>query len=95
MNGNFKTKLKYHIGSIGYLIIIAGIIGGPVLIWWLSFRHDIIDVLHEVKMSLPGWAWIVMKYGFSLAFGLAFVLFFILLGMLILAWSKPPKRDPE
>lgn len=81
-------------GSIGYLVIIVGVFGGPFLVWWLGFEGDIIDILHRLKMGLPGWGWRILKYSLSAAFGLAFMLFLILLGMLILAWGNQ-ERTPR
>lgn len=68
----------------GFLIILAGLLGGLWLAWWLGFRGDIVEILHQAKMSLPGWVWLVMKYGLSLAFGVLFIVFFLILGVLVL-----------
>ncbi|MEJ2683801.1 MAG: hypothetical protein P8Z71_05345 [Candidatus Sulfobium sp.] len=72
----------------GFLIIVAGLLGGTWLGWWLSFRGDIVQIIHDAKMSLPGWAWLALKYGLSLAFGLLFVVFFLILGVLVLGGGR-------
>lgn len=71
----------------GLFIIAAGLLGGILLGWWLAFRGDIVQILHDAKMSLPSWAWLALKYGLSLAFGLVFITFFLILGVLILGWG--------
>lgn len=72
----------------GFLIILAGLAGGTWLGWWLSFRGDIVEIIHDAKMSLPAWAWSALKYGLSLAFGVLFIFFFLILGILILGGGR-------
>jgi hypothetical protein len=70
--------------AAGFIIIIAGLLGSIWLGWWLAFRGDIVEILHKAKMSLPGWVWLALKYGLSLACGVLFMAFFLILGMLVL-----------
>jgi hypothetical protein len=85
MAGNMRDDLEYHVRTvIGYLIIIAGIIGSLWLMGWLSTRGDIVEIIHNIKMSLPGWVWAMIKYGLSIAFGLALMMFFVMLGVIVL-----------
>jgi hypothetical protein len=85
MAGNINDNIEYHVRTVvGYLIIIVGIIGCMWLMWWLISRGDIVEIIHNIKMSLPGWAWAVMKYGLSIAFGLVVMGFFIMLGVIVL-----------
>lgn len=72
----------------GFLIIVAGLVGGIWLGWWLGFRGDIVQIIHDAKMSLPGWAWLALKYGLSAAFGVLFVVFFLVLGILVLGGGR-------
>ncbi len=86
MTGNMGRDIEYHVRTvIGYLIIIGGIIGCIWLMWWLISNGDIVQIIHDIKMSLPGWAWSIMKYGLSIAFGLVVMGFFIILGVIVLA----------
>jgi hypothetical protein len=86
MAANMRDDLEYHIRTvIGYLIIITGIIGSLCLMWWLSAYGDIVEIIHDIKMSLPGWVWAALKYGLSIAFGLALMTIFITIGVIVLA----------
>lgn len=49
----------------GLLIIIAGLTGGLMSGWWLATEGDIIEIIHQAKLKLPWWAWLVMKIGLS------------------------------
>lgn len=69
---------------MGFLVVAAGLAGGVWLGWWLSTRGDVVEIIHDAKMSLPGWAWLALKYGLSLAVGVVFILCFLVLGVLIL-----------
>jgi hypothetical protein len=73
---------------IGFLIMLSGLVSGGWLIWWFSARGDIIEILHQMKMGLPGWAWLLLKYGLSFAFGIAFISFFLILGMLVIGGRR-------
>lgn len=85
MVGNMKDDIEYHVRTaIGYLIIIVGIFGCIWLMWWLISRGDIVEIIHDMKMSLPGWAWAVMKYSLSIVFGVVVMGFVILLGVVVL-----------
>ena len=56
----------YHIGTVvGLLSVIAGTMGSLRLGWWLGTEGDIIEIIHNFKMGLPAWAWLVMKIGLS------------------------------
>jgi hypothetical protein len=72
----------------GFLILITGIVCGLWLAWWLSFRGNIIEILHTAKMNLPGWTWVLLKFGLSGAFGLIFIVIFIVLSAIVLGGSK-------
>jgi len=61
----------------GVLFIIAGIIGSMVSGWWLGTEGDIIEIIHKAKMSLPGWAWLVMKISLSAISALFLVALFL------------------
>jgi dolichol-phosphate mannosyltransferase len=49
----------------GLLLIIAGLAGSLMSGWWLGTEGDIIEMIHRAKISLPGWAWLVMKIGLA------------------------------
>ncbi len=74
--------------AAGFLIIVAGLLGGGWLGWWLASRGNIVEIIHEAKMSLPGWAWLALKYGLSLAGGVLFMVFFLILGMMVLGGGE-------
>jgi hypothetical protein len=60
------VDVPYQIRTVaGLLIIIAGLACGLMSGWWLGTEGDIIEIIHQAKMSLPGWAWLVMKIGLS------------------------------
>jgi hypothetical protein len=88
MSREKKGGLRYHIGTLGYFVIILGVLGGPVLGWWLIFEGDIIAIIHEVKMGLPGWAWVALKYGLSIAVALMLMGGMVLAGMSMLWWGS-------
>ncbi len=89
MSGNSQNHIGYYTRTLlGFLIIAAGVLGGLYLAWWLSSRGDIIEIIHAVKMGLPAWAWLVLKFGLAAAFGLVFLLVFIALGMAVLGGGK-------
>ncbi len=83
------NKFEYDLRTVlGFLVLIAGIVLGLWLAWWLNFRGNVIEILHAVKMSLPGWTWTLMRYFFSLAFGAVFMSVFIGIAMLILRGKR-------
>ena len=85
MAGDMRDDIEYHIRTvIGYLIIVIGIIGSMWLMWWLIARGDIVEIIHDIKMGLPGWVWATMKYGLSIVFGAAVMMFFVMLGVIVL-----------
>ena len=58
--------VAYHIRTIiGFLSVIGGTAGSLRIGWWLSTEGDIIELIHNFKMGLPGWAWLVMKVALS------------------------------
>lgn len=64
--GATEKDMGYNFSTvIGFLLIMAGIVSGLRLGWWLSSEGDIVEIIHRAKMSLPGWAWLVMKVGLS------------------------------
>jgi dolichol-phosphate mannosyltransferase len=69
----------------GLLLIIAGLAGSLISGWWLSTERDIIEIIHQAKMSLPGWAWLVMKIG--LATGSAMLLIALLFAAAIAVFA--------
>ena len=94
--GRMKTEqkgLRYHIGTLGYFVIILRLIGSPLVGWWLIFEGDILTVIHDLKMGLPAWAWITIKYTISLALTFMFIGGLVMLGMFMLWWSN--RRQPR
>lgn len=69
--------------ALGFAIILGGIVLSSWAAWWFMTVGDIIQILHEIKVSLPGWMWIVMKVGLSLVAGGFVILFFLILAMLL------------
>ena len=68
---------------VGFLIILLGLASSLWLGWWLGTEGDIIDIIHRVKLGLPGWAWSLLKVSLSAMFGLVYLLFFIALAALV------------
>ena len=97
MSGSSATGIITRLRPLGFLIIIFGVIGGPLLGGWLSFRGDIVEILHRMKMGLPGWGWLVIKYSLSIAVGIFFVAVFVAIGFVLLSWGcreqAPPGRN--
>jgi dolichol-phosphate mannosyltransferase len=74
------NDVKYHVRTvIGFLTVITGVAGGLRLGWWLTTKGDIIEIIHEFKMGLPDWAWIVMKIGLSAVSGSIGIALFLIL----------------
>jgi dolichol-phosphate mannosyltransferase len=69
----------------GLLLIIAGLAGSLMLGWWLGTEGDIIEIIHQAKMSLPGWAWTALKIG--LAAGSAMLLIALLFAAAIAVFA--------
>jgi hypothetical protein len=83
------NEFEYRLRTIiGFLIIIVGLAFGLWFAWWLNFRGNVIDILHAVKMSLPGWAWVLMRYSFSIAFGASVMALCIAVAMLVLSGGR-------
>lgn len=82
------ASVKYHIGTLGYFVILLGVFGGPIVGWWLIFEGDIIAIIHNLKLGMPGWAWVGLKYGISFVIALILMGSLILVGMLMLAWGS-------
>ncbi len=80
--------------AAGFLIIVGGLLGGVWLGWWFAFRGNIVEIIHEAKMSLPGWAWLALKYGLSLAGGVLFMVLFVILGMMVLGGGGQDSGRP-
>ncbi|MDA8240991.1 MAG: hypothetical protein M0Z67_11560 [Nitrospiraceae bacterium] len=79
-----NRDVEYNVRTlIGLLVIAAGVIGGIFMAWWLSFEGDIIDIIHIVKMKLPGWMWIVLRIGLSGVAGILFLSIFVVLAIMI------------
>jgi hypothetical protein len=96
MAGDMRDDIEYHIRTvIGYLIIIIGIIGSLCLIWLLIARGDIVEIIHNIKMGLPGWAWAMMKYGLSIVFGAAVMMIFVVLGVIVLGTGGRAQAEDE
>jgi len=97
MSVSSATGIITRLRPLGFLFIITGVIGGPVLGVWLSFRGDIVEVLHRLKMSLPGGGWLVLKYSLSIAVGILFVTICVAIGFVLLSWGcreqAPPGRN--
>jgi hypothetical protein len=72
----------------GFLILVTGVIASLWLLWWLSFKGDIIDIIHKAKMSLPGWTWVLLKFGLSGAFGVIVIFITIVLAMMVLGGGR-------
>ncbi len=84
-----SEEFKYNLRTIaGFLLIAAGLAGSVVLGWWLIFRGNIIDTIHAMKMSLPGWAWIALKFSLSALCALLLLSFFIILAVMIFAGGR-------
>jgi hypothetical protein len=80
MNREFEYNVRTF---VGLLLIVGGVICGIWLAWWLSFEGDVISLIHTMKLALPGWAWIVLKFGLSAVAGIAFLSVFILLAVIV------------
>ncbi len=97
MSGSSATGISTRLRPLGFLFIIFGVIGGPVLGGWLSFRGDIVEVLRRLKMGLPAGGWLVLKYSLSIAVGIFFVAVCVGIGFLLLSWGcreqAPPGRN--
>jgi dolichol-phosphate mannosyltransferase len=83
------SDLNYRIRTIiGFLIVIAGPALGLRLGWWLSTEGDIVELIHRAKMSLPGWAWLVIKVGLSAASATLLISLSLALAIAVFAGSE-------
>jgi len=83
---SITADLTYRIRTvIGFLSVIAGVVGALRLGWWLSTKGDIIELIHEFKMGLPGWAWLMMKIGLAGVSALLFIALFLTLAVAVFA----------
>ncbi|MDA8105938.1 MAG: hypothetical protein M0Z71_11230 [Nitrospiraceae bacterium] len=79
-----NRDVEYNVRTlIGLLVIAVGVAGCIFIAWWLSFEGDIIDIIHIVKMQLPGWMWIVLRIGLSGVAGILSLSIFVLLAIII------------
>ncbi len=85
MSGEFKYNLRT---VAGFLLIATGLGGGMYLGWWLIFRGDIVETIHTMKMSLPAWAWIAMKFSLSALCAVMFLSFFVVLAVVVFAGGR-------
>jgi len=77
---------KYHIRTVvGVLSAAVGLAGSLRMGWWLGTEGDIIEIIHQAKMSLPGWAWMVMKVGLSAVSAALAIALFVTLAIAIFA----------
>ncbi len=84
-----SEDLEYNIRTVGgLLLIIAGLTGGISFGWWLIFVGNIIEILHSLKLGLPGWGWTLLKVGLAACFALLFVTLFALLALMVFSGGK-------
>ncbi len=83
------VDVPYQMRTVaGLLISIAGLAGGLMSGWWLGTEGDIIEIIHQAKMSLPGWAWLVMKIGLSAGFAIAFIALLLVVTVAVFAGGE-------
>jgi hypothetical protein len=81
--------VTYHIRTIiGFLSVIVGTAGSLRIGWWLSSEGDVIELLHNFKMGLPGWAWLVMKVGLSAVSAVFAIALFLALAISVFAGKR-------
>jgi hypothetical protein len=73
---------------LGFGIILGGFIFTGWAVWYLATVGDIIQIIHEIKMGLPGWAWKLLRFGLTAVVGLCALGFFIALGILVFGMEK-------
>lgn len=82
------SDFKYNVNTaLGLLAILTGLAGSVGLGVWLSTEGDLIAIIHNFRMTLPGWAGIVMKIGPAL---ISALLFFAIFFALALAFFSAP-----
>ncbi len=80
---------EYNVRTvIGLLIIAGGVAFSLWLAWWLIFQGDIIALIHDAKMALPGWVWQSLKFGLSGIVGLVVLSFFIVLAVAVFSGGR-------
>jgi hypothetical protein len=80
-----ENEFEYRLRTIlGFLMIIVSIVLGIWLAWWLNSGGNVLGMLHAMRVSLPGWAWDMMRYFFSISIGAVFMSVSIAISMLIL-----------
>ncbi|MEJ2184126.1 MAG: hypothetical protein P8Y66_11490 [Nitrospirota bacterium] len=89
MSQHLKADLAYDVRTVlGFLIILAGVLGGLYLGWWFFAQGDVVQIIHDVKMRFPSWAWLAFRVGFSLLFWLIFIGVFVALGLVVLSGRR-------
>lgn len=74
------SDLKYEVNTaLGLLAILTGLAGSVGLGVWLSTEGDLIAIIHNFRMTLPGWAGLVMKIGLASISALLFLAIFLAL----------------
>jgi hypothetical protein len=82
-------EFEYNLRTvIGFLLIGTGLAGGFYLGWLLIFRGNIIDIIHTLKMSLPGWVWVTLKFSLSGLCALLFLSLFVILAVAVFAGGR-------
>jgi hypothetical protein len=92
-----SEEFEYNLRTvIGLLLIATGVAGCLYFGWWLIFRGDVIEAIHILKMSLPGWAWVLLKFVLSGLFALLFLSLFVILAVIVFAGGrrKGSEREP-
>jgi hypothetical protein len=92
MSEEFEYNLRT---AIGLLLIATGVAGCLYFGWWLIFRGDVIEAIHILKMSLPGWAWVLLKFGLSGLFALLFLSLFVIFAVMVFAGGRRRGRKKE
>ncbi len=85
MTKDFEYNLRT---AIGFLLILAGAVGGLCFTRWLSYEGNVIETLHMIKTSLPGWAWALLKFSLAGVFGLLFLSVFVILAVLVFSGGR-------
>jgi len=84
-----RNEFGYHIRTIiGYVLVLAGLLGGLRLGWWLSTEGDMVEIIHRAKMGLPGWAWTAMNILLSAASVVIFIALLLSLAIMIFASGR-------
>lgn len=71
----------------GFAIILAGIVLSGWAIWWFLSEGDIVRIIHDIKVGLPGWAWTALRVVLSVAAGGVIVFTLLMLAMCIFRGS--------